>query len=237
MDGDEMFDDALELQWETMVRAGYSKEQIDLVKQRKKDKENARIYGYMVQQHAWEFDISCDRVDVHLKLARALDAICRRSDAIEILREAAEEDHLFDSRILMSLAKLLFRDDQKDLSLFYCQSIIKAYIDKQAGEQCEEGAYISVEDALSSYYLSGWIKIHDDNHTDAYKIWSEGHRAIPSCPVLLKQHRKREYWDQDPAHLEEWLLQVCDDELRRILSTIHLILSFHDCIPLDGYND
>ena len=84
-----MFDDALELQWETMERAGYSKEQIDLVKQRKKDTENARIYGYMVQQHAWEFDISCDRVDVHLKLARALDAICRRSDAIEILREAA----------------------------------------------------------------------------------------------------------------------------------------------------
>ena len=221
-----MFDDALELQWESMVRAGYSKEQIDLVKQRKKDKENARIYGYMVQQHAWEFDISCDRVDVHLKLARALDAICRRSDAIEILKEAAEEDHLFDSRILMSLAKLLFRDDQKDLSLYYCNSIIKAYLEMQAGHQSEEGVYILVEDALSSYYLSGWIKIHDDNHTDAYKIWSEGHRVIPSCPVLLKQHRKREYWDQDPSHLEEWLLQVCDDALMRILPITYVIYLF-----------
>lgn len=208
MDGDEMFDYALEQQWKSMAHAGYSKQQIDLARQRKKDKENARIYGYMVQQHAWEFDTSCNRVDVHLKLARALDSICRRSDAIDILKEAAEEDHSFDSRIFMSLAKLLFRDDQKDLSLFYCQSIIDKYLLRQTGREVEENFYISLEDVQSSYYLSGWIKIHDDNHTEAYKIWSEGHRVIPSCPVLQKQYRKREYWDQDPVHLQEWLQKV-----------------------------
>ena len=46
-----MFDDALEEQWKSMIHAGYSEEQINLAKQRKRDKERVRVYEYMVQQH------------------------------------------------------------------------------------------------------------------------------------------------------------------------------------------
>ena len=208
MDGDDMFDDALEEQWKSMIHAGYSEEQINLAKQRKRDKERVRVYEYMVQQHAWEFDVSCDRTDVLIRLARALDAVCRRCDAIEILKEATEEGHPFDSRLVMALAKLLFRDDQKELSLQCCHRIITAYIQKKDGIILESDNHITETDALKAYYLAGWIQIHDDNHTKAYEIWSEGHRVIPSCPVLEKQNRKRECWDQDPANRHDWLRQV-----------------------------
>jgi hypothetical protein len=113
--------------------------------------------------------------------------------------------------MFMALAKLLFRDDQKELSLSYCESVINKYLEKlKEKEQDEEDddVLISKEDAMKAYYLAGWIKIHDDNHTDAYQIWSNGHRAIPSCPVLMKQNRKRECWDQDPSNMEEWLSKV-----------------------------
>jgi tetratricopeptide (TPR) repeat protein len=202
MDGDILFDEALKKQWASLSASGYSTEQIEQSKIRKKHKDDVWMYTYMVQQHAWESDLSLDRVNVHLKLALALDAICRRTDAIGMLLEAIE-DHPFDSRIVIALAKLFFRDDQKDLSLLYCQQIYNAHELKQL-----EGSFISVDDALNAYYLAGWIKIHDDNHTEAYQIWSEGSKAFPSCPVLLKQQRKRNCWDQEPSHLLEWIEQV-----------------------------
>jgi hypothetical protein len=212
MDGDDIFDEALELQWKSMLIRGYTEEQVNQARQRKKDKDDVRILSYIVREHAWETDISCDRVDVHLKLARSLDAVCRRSDAIEILLEATEEDHPFDSRMCIALAKILFRDDQKDLSLLYCQKIIDAYNLKAVDLGNQLGAHISEGDTLKAYYLAGWIKIHDDNHTKAYETWSLGHRAVRSCPVLKKQFRKRECWDQDPALMADWRQQVRNTE-------------------------
>ena len=44
----------------------------------------------------------------------------------------------------------------------------------------------SLDDAADAYHLSGWVKIHADNHSGAYEIWNEGHIKIPSCPVLTK---------------------------------------------------
>ena len=52
-----------------------------------------------------------------------------------------------------------------------------------------------VRAVAEAYYLSGWVLIHCDNHTDAYKIWSEGARAIPGDERLSVQDRKREVWD------------------------------------------
>jgi hypothetical protein len=52
---------------------------------------------------------------------------------------------------------------------------------------------------MCSYCMSdgtGWTYIHDDNHTEAYRTWSEGHLAVPSCPLLARQHHKRECWDE-----------------------------------------
>ena len=211
MDGDEIFDDAVEEQWKTMILHGCTEEQINQARKRKKDKDDVRIFTYMLKQHAWEYDISCDRVDVHLKLARALDAVCSRSDAIEMLQEASEDDHPFDSRICIALAKLLFRDDQKNFSLQICRRIIEKYREisfAQASRELDDGGFISQEDVKKAFYLAGWIYIHDDNHTRAYEMWSEGHRAIPSCLVLSRQHNKRECWDQDPSSLNKWRQQV-----------------------------
>lgn len=208
MDGDDIFDEALELQWKSMILRGYTEEQVNHARQRKKDKDDVRMLSYIVRQHAWETDISCSRVDVHLRLARALDAVCRRSDAIEILLEATEEDHPFDSRMCIALAKILFRDDQKDLSLVYCLKIIDAYNLKAEDSGNQFGTHISKDDTIKAYYLAGWIQIHDDNHTKAYEIWSLGHQTIRSCPVLKKQYKKRECWDQDPNRILDWKQQV-----------------------------
>ena len=208
LDGDDLFDEHLEQQWKCMELRGYSREQIHQAKVRKREKENVRIYGDIVKQHAWETDISCNRTDVHLKYARALDAVGRRSDAIEMLQEATEDDHPFDSRIFMAVAKLLFRDDQKYLSLQYCGRIIERHKSMPFAESLEPESHISQDDVVKAYYLAGWINIHDDNHTKAYDIWSEGHRCVPECPVLKKQHKKRTCWDQNPAQLIEWTRQV-----------------------------
>ena len=215
MDGDEIFDDAIEKQWKSMILHGYTVEQINQARKRKKDKDDVRIYTYMLKQHAWENDISCNRVDVHLKLARALDAVCSRSDAIEMLQEASEDDHPFDSRICIALAKLLFRDDQRGQSLQICDRIIEEYRKiqyAQPQQELDNGGYISQEDVKKAFYLAGWIYIHDDYHTRAYEVWSEGHKAIPSCLILSKQHSKRECWDQDPSLLlQQWAQKVrCD---------------------------
>ena len=217
MDGDEIFDDAIEKQWKSMILHGYTVEQINQARKRKKDKDDVRIYAYMLKQHAWENDISCNRVDVHLKLARALDAVCCRSDAIEMLQEASEDDHPFDSRICIALAKLLFRDDQKSLSLQICDRIIEEYRKTQFAQpqrESDNGGYISQEDVKKAFYLAGWIYIHDDYHTRAYEVWSEGHKSIPSCLILSKQHSKRECWDQDPSLLlQQWAQKVrCDHD-------------------------
>ena len=215
MDGDEIFDDAIEQQWKSMILHGYTVEQINQARKRKKDKDDVRIYTYMLKQHAWENDISCNRVDVHLKLARALDAVCSRSDAIEMLQEASEDDHPFDSRICIALAKLLFRDDQKSQSLQICDRIIEEYRKiklAQPQQEFDNGGYISQEDVKKAFYLAGWIYIHDDYHTRAYEVWREGHKAIPSCLILGTQHSKRECWDQDPSLLlQQWAQKVrCD---------------------------
>ena len=217
MDGDKIFDDAIEIHWKSMILHGYTVEQINQARKRKKDKDDVRIYTYMLKQHAWENDISCNRVDVHLKLARALDAVCSRSDAIEMLQEASEDDHPFDSRICIALAKLLFRDDQKSQSLQICNRIIEEHRKTQFAQpqrELDNGGYISQEDVKKAFYLAGWIYIHDDYHTRAYEVWSEGHKAIPSCVILSKQHSKRECWDQDPSLLlQQWAQQVrCDHD-------------------------
>ena len=28
-------------------------------------------------------------------------------------------------------------------------------------------------------------------------MWSQGHKAVPSCPLLARQHQKRVCWDDD----------------------------------------
>lgn len=55
------------------------------------------------------------------------------------------------------------------------------------------------EDAADAYHLAGWVKIHGDDHTEAYRIWSAGAAAIPDDPVLATQKAKRQCWDSRDA--------------------------------------
>jgi len=52
-----------------------------------------------------------------------------------------------------------------------------------------------------SWYLAGWCKIHDDNHTTAYALWNEGAELVePKDARLLRQARKSKIWaDISPA--------------------------------------
>lgn len=44
--------------------------------------------------------------------------------------------------------------------------------------------------------MAGWIHIHDDNHTKAYGIWSEGATMLPDDVLLRTQAHKRKCWDR-----------------------------------------
>jgi tetratricopeptide (TPR) repeat protein len=66
---------------------------------------------------------------------------------------------------------------------------------------------ISEEDIIDAYYLGGWVKIHDDDHSNAYRIWQEGHSVVPSSTLLAAQASKRECWDKvwlDTSMEEVW---------------------------------
>ena len=110
----------------------------------------------------------------------------RRQDAIDRLREALEE---FEGvpRLTLALAKLLFRNDEKQAAQDLCRSIYD-------GNTCSRTD--ELETVLAdAFYISGWTAIHMDNHTMAYKIWSQGYQQLPRDPRLARQQRKRSVWD------------------------------------------
>ncbi|KAJ1441057.1 hypothetical protein B484DRAFT_390922, partial [Ochromonadaceae sp. CCMP2298] len=56
--------------------------------------------------------------------------------------------------------------------------------------------WVSEENAADAYYLGGWTKVHDDDHTGAYAVWGRGHLAVPSSELLAVQWSKRKVWDE-----------------------------------------
>jgi len=174
-------DDLLEFEFEALIAAGtHTVEEVQTLKAQKRHREELYVCKHYIQNKMWETDPSCSERDVYLCYAAALEGLNRQNEAIELL-----QDH--DSfQIQLALAKLLFKADRKEESLSFCEKVIAAKDDER----------VSVEDAVDAYYLAGWVKIHGDDHTGAYKIWSEGHLAIPSDPVLARQHNKRFVWDE-----------------------------------------
>jgi len=86
----------------------------------------------------------------------------------------------------------------------------------------ENRVVCSVEDASDAYHLAGWLRIHADDHTGAYRLWMEGHAAVPECELLARQYRKRACWDHhDPA-------EVCDPRLLGSDNTTSSYCSVHD---------
>lgn len=195
------FDELEEQQWSRMRELGVPEEDITRAKKHKQWKDDVALYSLIIKQRAWEFDPSCSLVEAYLRLCSALEGLTRRAEAIARLEQGLERCPL-SSELILALAKLLFKDDQKEKSLAMCEKVFEMYAEKDNCEMIDlEGDQqprpVSAEDAEDAYYLGGWVKIHDDNHTEAYRIWQDGHVAVPSSELLAIQHRKRFCWDDE----------------------------------------
>jgi len=144
-----------------------------------------------------------DRRRIVLCYAPALEGLGRRRDGTDALRlclgvgeecfteheacdEFPSEEHL-DVSVALALAKLYFKDNRKDRALDWCDAILHKL-------RSDKGC-CSMEDVSDAYHLAGWIRIHADDHTGAYQLWTEGHEAVPCCDTLARQYRKRACWD------------------------------------------
>lgn len=203
-DADDLYDDLEEYRWVQMRERGIPEEDIARAKRHKQWREDVTLYSMFIKQQAWEYDPSCSLVEAYLRLCSALEGLVRRPEAIRRLYEGvAKCPH--SPALILALAKLLFKDDQKEESLKLCRQVFEMYAAQQQSigsdiQDSKDGSalqHISDEDAEDAYYLGGWVKIHDDDHTEAYRIWRDGALAVPSSTLLSTQYRKRECWDED----------------------------------------
>jgi hypothetical protein len=203
-DADNTYEDFEGSQWTQMRERGISEEIIAQAQRRKHWKEDVSLYTMIIKQQAWEHDLSCTLVEAYLRLCSALEGLARRTDAIARLQEGVARSPS-SPELILALAKLLFKDDRKEESLGWCQQIFDVFATQEAptemtgSAECGDGAQqaISDEDAADAYYLGGWVKIHDDDHTGAYKIWRDGALAVPSSALLTTQYKKRQCWDDN----------------------------------------
>jgi hypothetical protein len=153
------------------------------------------------------------KTDAILALQDALGPSTKQPTAEDLNQDSDREQAEDQERasLLLALAKLLFQQGRKSEAYELCEQVftsfeaslewlqinhmkVKDYFDGDDldGSNVEEAA----NDAAEAYQLGGWIKIHSDDHTSAYAIWSRGHAAVPSCPFLARQAGKRSCWDE-----------------------------------------
>jgi len=145
-----------------------------------------------------------ERRRIVLCYAAALEGLGRRRDAVDALRlclgvcqevfiEHEDSDiypsgEQLDVGVALALTKLYFKDNRKERAFAWCNAILQKL---RNNKDC-----CSKEDISDAYHLGGWIRIHADDHTGAYKLWMEGHEAVPDCETLNRQYRKRACWDE-----------------------------------------
>jgi hypothetical protein len=179
------------------------------------------IYGMEVDATQLDPTELAERRRIVLCHAAALEGTGRRREATDALRmclgvgeEWLSENQEFDEypsievldvTVALALAKLYFKDNRKDRAMTWCDAVLQK-LRYDSDIQPENRSY-SVEDAADAYHLAGWVRIHADDHSGAYKLWTEGHAAVPECQSLARQYRKRECWDSDTNS------EVCDPRL------------------------
>ncbi|CAM9867041.1 unnamed protein product, partial [Ectocarpus fasciculatus] len=129
----------------------------------------------------------------------SVDGINKRSRAIELLEDLCEgpEGGTEDPRLVLALAKLLFRDDQKGRAMGLCARIFELFTAQCSADGTSPIAgEVHIADVCDAYYLGGWISIHDDNHTVAYRVWRQGYAAAAGVELLRVQCSKRVVWDK-----------------------------------------
>lgn len=121
--------------------------------------------------------------------------LIRRAEAMYVLEhqrfmmdpEDPDSPPSFHPAFSLALAKLLFKDDRGNEALLEAGKVI--------GSLSEEGNDDARKRAADAYYLCGWIAIHMDDHTAAYKYWADGHMRLKDDVPLARQEGKRALWD------------------------------------------
>ncbi|KAI2505577.1 hypothetical protein MHU86_8819 [Fragilaria crotonensis] len=129
------------------------------------------------------------------------DAYTNNDNCNNFNQQQTKERHL-DIPVTLALAKLYFKGNDKQNAMQLCLQILD-YIRAQAHDCVTISDICDLDDAADAYHLAGWVYIHADDHTSAYRIWNEGAQLIPSCQVLNTQSKKRLCWDsQNPDEID-----------------------------------
>ncbi|OQR95184.1 hypothetical protein ACHHYP_00249 [Achlya hypogyna] len=185
--------DAMVEAYEASLYADKTPEEVAAIKARKKHTTTVAVCKAMLQQETWLSDPSVSEREIYLCYATALESLHRRYEAIEVLETAIEEYFPDDPVLLLGLGRLVFKAGDYDAALQHCLAVCEIFLANR--DACD------VSTAADAFHLAGWVKIHGDDHTEAYRIWSQGSQAIPTCPVLGRQHRKRTCWDEAPVEV------------------------------------
>ncbi|RHZ39806.1 hypothetical protein DYB26_015145 [Aphanomyces astaci] len=206
--------DLLDQYTDAIYAATYTADEVAALKARKKLNETVMLCRTILQDESWEHDATVNELDVYLTYASALESLTRRYEAIDVLVRGLDvmDDH---PMLQLALARLQFKAGLYDDALETCLLVTQAY---------PHDTRCSADSAADAYHLAGWVKIHGDDHTNAYALWSRGALAIPSSSVLARQHRKRQCWDNDapddfllPHGLVHLHVKAHQDSLRKAL--------------------
>jgi hypothetical protein len=169
-------------------------DEVVALKARKRHSETVALCQAMIVNETWKIDPNITETHVYLCYATALEGLTRRYEAIELLEHALSEYLPQEPSLLLALARLLFKAGGYDRALDLCLQVCACY---------PKDTRCSANVAADAYHLAGWVKIHDDDHTGAYRLWSKGSTVVPHSNVLLRQHHKRLCWDHDEHDMHD----------------------------------
>jgi hypothetical protein len=179
--------------------------QIDTMRNERRHKDNYSLCRKLLLSRMYERDDTVGtQCELILSAAASLDVLLRREEAIHLLTERRflDEDRYSDdedavpsaldaSSYTIALAKILFKQDSKERALALTLSVCDA--------AATDPTAVHSLDASDAFYLSGWINIHNDDHTEAYRVWKLGSDVLPDSVELQRQNKKRVCWDVDDA--------------------------------------
>jgi hypothetical protein len=145
-------------------------------------------------------EITKETTNIVLCYAAALDGVNQPASACTMLESylMSRSSGEMDVPVTLALAKLYFKANDKAKAMEMCQQILQ-----QLRSVSCVADICSQEDASDAYHLAGWVYIHADDHSSAYRIWNEGGQLLPTCSVLSTQTRKRVCWDSiNPSEVD-----------------------------------
>jgi hypothetical protein len=127
--------------------------------------------------------------------------------------------------LTLALAKLYFKVKRNKESMELCTTIQNLIRHHQKSSSSKEELCCSLDDASDAYHLAGWVCIHADDHTSAYRIWKQGSNVLPTCSLLATQARKRHCWDH-----------IAMDEIDNVADEAMTPMSFDAIADFDAFS-